>query len=47
MKKPHYSAAGKGTGKGRKKAATELAVAALGFLAGKPPRLYTMSDLIG
>jgi len=34
MKKPHYSAAGKATSKGRKEAATALAIAALGFLAG-------------
>jgi Protein of unknown function (DUF3572) len=47
MKKPHYSAAGKSTGKGRKKAATELAVAALGFLGGDQERLERFLALTG
>jgi hypothetical protein len=47
MKKPHYSAAGKSASKGRKEAATELAIAALGFLAGEHERLERFLALTG
>jgi Protein of unknown function (DUF3572) len=47
MKKPHYSGAGKSTSKRRKEAATELAVAALTFLAGEHERLERFLALTG
>jgi hypothetical protein len=47
MKKPHYSDAGKSTPKGRKAAATELAIAALNFLAGEHERLERFLALTG
>jgi Protein of unknown function (DUF3572) len=47
MKKPHYSGAGKSTSGGPKEAATELAIAALGFLAGEPERLERFLALTG
>src|ERR1700681_3508973 len=47
MKKPQYSGAGKSTSKGRKEAATALAVAALGFLAGEHERLERFLALTG
>jgi hypothetical protein len=47
MKKPRYSAAGKSTSKGRKQAATDLAIAALTFLAGETERLERFLALTG
>ena len=47
MKKPHYSAAGKSTSKGRKEAATALAIAALSFLASEQERLERFLALTG
>jgi hypothetical protein len=47
MKNPHYSAAGKSTSRGRKEAATALAIAALSFLAGEHERLERFLALTG
>jgi Protein of unknown function (DUF3572) len=47
MKKPHYQGAGKSTSKRRKAAATELAIAALSFLAGEQERLERFLALTG
>jgi hypothetical protein len=47
MKKPHYTDAGKSPSKARKEAATELAVAALSFLAAEPERLERFLALTG
>jgi hypothetical protein len=47
MKKPRYSAAGKSASKDRTEAATELAIAALGFLAGEHERLERFLALTG
>ena len=47
MKKPHYSGGGKSASKARKEAATELAVAALSFLAGDYERLERFLALTG
>jgi Protein of unknown function (DUF3572) len=47
MKKPRYSAAGKSTSKGRKEAATALAIAALNFLASEQERLERFLALTG
>src|ERR1700692_5000004 len=47
MKKPHNSGAGKSTSIGRKEAATELAIAALSFLAGETERLERFLALTG
>jgi hypothetical protein len=47
MKKPHYSGAGKSASKASKEAATELAVAALSFLAGEHERLERFLALTG
>ena len=47
MKKPHHSGAGKSTSKGRKEAATALAIAALSFLAGEHERLERFLALTG
>ena len=47
MKKPHYTDAGKSPSKARQEAATELAVAALSFLAAEPERLERFLALTG
>jgi hypothetical protein len=47
MKKPHYSAAGKSASEGRRGAATDLAIAALGFLGGEHERLERFLALTG
>ncbi len=47
MKKPHYSGAPKSGSEGRKAAATELAIAALSFLAGDTERLERFLALTG
>lgn len=47
MKKPHYTTAGKSTSKGNNAAATELAIAALTFLAGETERLERFLALTG
>ena len=47
MRKPHYSDAGKSRSKAGKEAATELAVAALSFLAAEPERLERFLALTG
>jgi hypothetical protein len=47
MKKPRYAGAGKSTSRERKQAATELAIAALSFLAGEPERLARFLALTG
>lgn len=47
MRKPRYSGAGKTASKGRKEAATALAIAALGFLGGEQERLERFLALTG
>ncbi len=47
MKKPHYTTAGKSTSKGSSAAATELAIAAVTFLAGETERLERFLALTG
>ena len=47
MKKPHYSRAGKSASRASKEVATELAVAALSFLAGEHERLERFLALTG
>jgi hypothetical protein len=47
MRKPHYSDAGKSRSKAGNEAATELAVAALSFLAAEPERLERFLALTG
>src|ERR1700687_4160059 len=47
MKKPHHSEADKSTSKRRKQAATELAIAALIFLAGEHETLERFLALTG
>jgi Protein of unknown function (DUF3572) len=47
MKKPHYSDAGRSILKGRKEAATALAIAALTFLAAETERLERFLALTG
>ena len=47
MKKPHHTDAGKSPSKARQEAATELAVAALSFLAAEPERLERFLALTG
>jgi Protein of unknown function (DUF3572) len=47
MRKPRYSAAGKSTSKRGKEDATELAIAALSFLAGEHERLERFLALTG
>jgi hypothetical protein len=47
MKNPHYAGAGKSRSRDHKQAATELAIAALSFLAGEPERLERFLALTG
>jgi hypothetical protein len=47
MKKPHYAGADKAISADGKQAATELAIAALSFLAGEPERLERFLALTG
>jgi hypothetical protein len=47
MKTPRYTGPGKTSSEGRKEAATELAIAALGFLAGEHARLERFLALTG
>ncbi len=47
MRKPHYSDAGKSRSKAGEEVATELAVAALSFLATEPERLERFLALTG
>jgi hypothetical protein len=47
MKEPHSPGAGKSTSKARREAATELAIAALTFLAGETGRLERFLALTG
>src|ERR1700722_4104851 len=47
MRKPRYSGTGKPASRGRKEAATEVAIAALTFLAGETERLERFLALTG